>query len=183
MFKALLLATVAGAGVGAANVPAPELIARGKRQSSPFCSEANKKCPGPKAQASVIAYCSSLIAAKPATKTVRTTLYGTTTTTKTSVVATVTQPGSVVISTITSCAPPTTTTAGADNQKREAEPQYGYRHVPKPKCLECYKKDSDVTVACQCAVSPRTTAVTSTYRMTVEKTATVSVSATLLIHA
>ena len=175
MFKALLLATVAGAG--AANVPSPELIPRDSRHSQPLCSAVSSKCPGPKAQASVTAYCSSLL--KPVTKTVRTTLYGTTTTTKTATVATVTQPGSVVTSTITSCSPPTTTAAPADNQKREAEPQNGYRHIPKPKCLDCYTKDSDVSSACQCAVSPSTTTVTSTYKMTVVKTATVSVSAAL----
>ncbi|GIZ45124.1 hypothetical protein CKM354_000830600 [Cercospora kikuchii] len=193
MFKALLLATVAG--VGAANGPAPasELIARNNYPPSYLCSNVNKKCSGNKAKASVTAYCSSLLKVPKSTTTKKSTVYCTTT--KTTVVATITKPASVVTSTV-SCAAPATTPPiddeppeGGDETpdpevkiKRDANAPKGYgpNIVHKPSCFSSYTKSAQLTSACKCAsIKPRTTTVTSTVKVTREAKSTVSVTSTV----
>lgn len=189
MFKALLLATVAG--VGAANGPAPasELIARNNYPPSYLCSNVNKKCSGNKAKESVTAYCSSLLKVPKSTTTKKSTVYCTTT--KTTVVSTITKPASVVTSTISCAAPATTppiddepTEGGEETPDPEAKIKrhanapkgYGPNTVHKPSCFASYTKSAQLTSACKCAsIKPKTTTVTSTVKITKEAKFTVSV--------
>ncbi|USW52144.1 hypothetical protein Slin15195_G054630 [Septoria linicola] len=191
MFKALLLATVAGVGATNAPVPASELAARSNNPPSYLCSSVNKKCTGPKAKASVTAYCSSLLKVPVVTKTKRTTVVSTGSTTITKTVATITQPASVVTSTITSCGPPVTTPAAGGEEsapegasKREAEPQqaynYGQNTVHKPSCFPSYKRVAEASSACKClSITPSTTTVTSTIKMAVKSTITIPATSTV----
>ncbi|PPJ50716.1 hypothetical protein CBER1_07698 [Cercospora berteroae] len=193
MFKALLLATVAGVGAAHGPAPASELISRNNYQPSYLCSNVNKKCSGNKAKASVTAYCSSLLKVPKSTTTKKSTVYCTTT--KTTVVATVTKPASVVTSTV-SCAAPATTppvddepTQGGEETpdpeakiKRDANSPKGYgpNTVHKPSCFASYTKSAQLTSACKCAsIKPKTTTVTSTVKVTKEAKSTVSVTSTV----
>ncbi|PPJ60554.1 hypothetical protein CBER1_10834 [Cercospora berteroae] len=168
IFKALLLATVAGAG--AANIPLEE---RGNSPLSYRCSSVNKKCSQAKQVSSVSAYCSSYLKVpKTATKTI--TKCQTTTAYSTTYTKTVTKPATTTATTtITGCASPSRIPARepaeGGTRKRDAEPdldkRYGYP-VQKPSCLSNYKKSHEITSACRCLSlklkTTQTTTVTTT---------------------
>lgn len=164
MFKALLLATVAGAG--AANIPLEE---RGNSPPSYQCSSVNKKCSQAKQVSSVSAYCSSYLKVpKTATKTV--TKCQTTTAYSTTYTKTVTKPATTTATTtITGCAYPSRIPARepaeGGTRKRDAEPdldkRYGYP-VQKPSCLSSHKKSHEITSACKClSLKPKATQTTT----------------------
>lgn len=174
MVRSFLIASFAGAG--AASAILPDLNSRSNLPPSYFCSSANAKCPWPKQQASVTAYCSSLLnIPKTATKTKTKTTCTTTTTTSTATQFTGT-PTTTITSTL-SCATPAAQTLV---QKRDVNDlsdlqARNYGGVPKPTCLSSYKDSSAITSACSCFnIKPACTTTTTTTKTKTE-TATTTV--------